>query len=267
MAKEQFFYRENEKHLQLLDEAARQSGVSRGQAFEDLLEMSVCALSGGVMEEQYLAVVKKHSDGKKGKRGVDTLAELFGRLVNSMEDTQNDIKDVLGDLFVGSISYGEGGQYFSPEPICRMMANLTVGEVSDDPQHETKVVSDPCCGSGRMLLAVAELQRHWIFVGQDIDLRCVRMTGINLALRNLYGYVVWGNTFKNEQRLVYHIGLNLRGFIREANLDECPQPVQQAVSAPAEDVVAKDREVASDNPTEKISTENLPIATKQLRLF
>ena len=30
---------------------------------------TVCALSGGRMEDQYLAVVKKHTEGKPGKRG------------------------------------------------------------------------------------------------------------------------------------------------------------------------------------------------------
>ena len=61
MAKEQFFHPESAELLKTLDEAARRSGVSRGQAFEDFLHMTVCSLSGGRMEEQYMAVVKKHS--------------------------------------------------------------------------------------------------------------------------------------------------------------------------------------------------------------
>lgn len=52
-----------------------------------------------------------------------------------------------------------------------------------------------------MLLAVADLKPHWEFVGQDVDLRYVRMTTINLALRNLYGYVVWGNSLGLEKRV------------------------------------------------------------------
>ncbi len=47
MAKESFTYPETGKLLVLLDETAQRSGVSRGQAFEDFLEMSICALSGG----------------------------------------------------------------------------------------------------------------------------------------------------------------------------------------------------------------------------
>lgn len=45
-----------------------------------------------------------------------------------------------------------------------------------------------------MLQAAADLQPRWEFVDQDVDLRCVRMTAINLELRNLYGYVIWGDS-------------------------------------------------------------------------
>ncbi len=100
MAKEQFFYPESAELLKTLDEAARRSGVSRGQAFEDFLQMTVCSLSGGRMEEQYLSVVKKHSHGKPGRRGCDSIAELFAKSVAAMEtdETRGEMKDILGEL-------------------------------------------------------------------------------------------------------------------------------------------------------------------------
>ncbi|HUQ68567.1 MAG TPA: N-6 DNA methylase [Planctomycetaceae bacterium] len=199
MPKESFLYPETQLVFDLIEETSRRSGVSRGQAFEDFLHMSLCALSGGLMEEQYLVTVKKHSDGTKGKRGCDSIAHAFGALVDAMENTR---KDILGDIFQGAITYGEAGQFMTPEPVCQMMARMTI-EGADEKSTGRRTVSDPCCGSGRMLLAVAELQPHWEFVGQDVDLRCVRMTAINFALRNLYGHVIWGNSLKNEKpRLV-----------------------------------------------------------------
>ena len=101
MAKEQFFHSESADILKTLDEAARRSGVSRGQVFEDFLHMSLCALSGGQLEEQYMATVKKHSEGKKGKRGCDAIAQAFAMLVDAMEKTR---QDILGDLFQGGIT-------------------------------------------------------------------------------------------------------------------------------------------------------------------
>ena len=229
MPKEQFQYAETKPVFELIDEASRRSGVSRAQAFEDFLHMSVCSLSGGEMEEQYLATVKKHTEGKPGKRGCDSIAHAFGALIHAMEKTRHDI---LGDLFQGAITYGEAGQFLTPEPICQVMTAMTIGDV-DGKAGEKKTVFDPCCGSGRMLLAAADIQPHWEFIGQDVDLRCVRLTAINLALRNLYGYVIWGNSLGLEKKLVYRTGFNLRGVIREVPLEDCPAPVQRSAVSPS----------------------------------
>ena len=231
MARESFFHAETPKLLTILDEAARRSHVSRGQAFEDFLHMSVCSLSGGQLEEQYMKVVNKHAEGPKSKRGCDSLARLFGEMVSAMEDTRDGMKDVLGDLFQGAITYGEAGQFLTPESITRLMAQLQTADVEVEPDRRP-TVCDPCCGSGRMLLAVAEQNRHWEFIGQDVDLRCVRMTAINLALRNLYGYVIHGNSLGLEKHLVYRTGFNLQGVIKEIPIESCPAPVQQSAAEP-----------------------------------
>ena len=269
MAKEQFFHPESADLLKTLDEAAHRSGMSRGQAFDDFLHMVVCSLSGGRMEQQYLEVVKRHSRGKPGKRGCDSLAELFGRTVAAMEETRDEMKDILGDLFQGAITYGEAGQFFTPEPVGRMMARMMVSDVPEDEQHEVKRVGDPACGSGRLLLAVAEMQRHWTFVGQDIDLRCVRMTAINLALRNLYGYVIWGNSLADEQRLVYRTGYNLTGFLSEVPIGDCPESVRKIVVEPALPAATATALTPPDNPCgSNGEARDEPLCrTNQLRLF
>src|SRR6185436_1496592 len=103
MAKESFLYPETLPVFDLIEETSRRSGVSRACAFEDFLHMSLCSLSGGQMEEQYLATVKKHTEGKQGSRGCDSIARAFGMLVQAMEETR---KDILGDLFQGGITHG-----------------------------------------------------------------------------------------------------------------------------------------------------------------
>ncbi|MBX3452814.1 MAG: SAM-dependent DNA methyltransferase [Planctomycetaceae bacterium] len=105
--------------------------------------MSVCALGHPLMEGDYLRTIAKHTAGPHGKRGVDTLAAMFGNLVMIVEKTRS---DVLGDLFQGSITYGERGQYMTPEPICQMMARMSL------PQEKTglegrRAVCDPLCGA------------------------------------------------------------------------------------------------------------------------
>ena len=119
MPKETFLYRETQPVFDLIEEASRRSGVSRATAFEDFLHMSLCSLSGGQMEEQYLSTVKKHTEGKQGSRGCDSIARAFGVLVDAMEATRNDI---LGDLFQGAISYGDPQTLH--QPTVRPPANL-----------------------------------------------------------------------------------------------------------------------------------------------
>lgn len=171
------------------------------------------------MEEEYLATIAKYTEGQKGKRPVDQLAAAFGKLIAIMEETR---ADILGDLFQGGITYGERGQFFTPTPICDLMAELTAG---DEPGLG-RTINDPCCGSGRMLLAMAKIKPFARFVGQDADLRCVKITAINLALHNLYGHVIWGNSLANERKLIYETGFDGKGVIRVIPIDKAAAPSQ-----------------------------------------
>jgi N-6 DNA methylase len=223
------------------------------------------------MEDQYLEVVRKHSKGKQGKRGCDSLAELYGRAIGAMEQTRGEMVDISGDVYQGSITYGEAGQFFSPMPLARLMASMTIGDVPEEDKYKVRSVADPACGSGRLLLAAAEIQPNWLFVGQDVDLRCVRMCSLNLALRNLYGYVLHGNSLANERRLVYRTGFDLTGFISEVALRDCPEPVQkiavQSFRRPLEGAPTP-TPLDQANHADTVDHEaTLPRRTNQLRLF
>jgi hypothetical protein len=74
----------------------------------------VCALAAETKEAEYLAMFERHKEGNPGKRGCDLMGQMFGARVDAMGKRD----DVLGDLFQGSITYGEGGQYLSPESVC-----------------------------------------------------------------------------------------------------------------------------------------------------
>jgi hypothetical protein len=75
----------------------------------------VSALAAETKGGEYLAILARHTAGKKGHRGADLMGHMFGELVNAMSDSDSDI---LGDLSQGSITYGEAGQYFTPEAVC-----------------------------------------------------------------------------------------------------------------------------------------------------
>jgi hypothetical protein len=207
LAKENFTQRESQAIWNHLEIAAVRSHHNPRQAFEDFLEMSVCSLSGGQMEEDYMKLVPSYSEGEKGRRAIDSFPVAFAALVEAMERTQ---LDILGDLFQGGVTFGENGQFFTPDHLCKIMAQMTMtGEETG------KRIIDPACGSGRTLLAAGDINPNNEFYGIDVDLRCARMTAINLALRNLYGWVVWGNALSSEEWLYYRTGFNLRGGVIE----------------------------------------------------
>lgn len=69
-------------------------------------------------------------------------------------------------------------------------------------------VGDPACGSGALLLAVADCieedglnpSAHMVAQAVDLDIRCVHMTYLNLSLYGIPAVVVCGNTFTLEER-------------------------------------------------------------------
>ena len=230
LAKEQFFYSATPPLFKKLEELSRRSSVSRGQAFEDWLTAMVCALAAETKEDEYLAMVERHKQGKQGQRGIDLMAQMLAELVDAM--SREDI-DVLGDLFQGSITYGEAGQYLSPASIAELLARMSVDPDARPTREQPIYVSDPACGTGRMLLAAAEVNPHLELVGQDLDARCAKICALNIGLRGRYGWVVCGNSLSGETQFAYRIGSffsetpngTRRGVIREVPPEQTPVPV------------------------------------------
>jgi hypothetical protein len=100
LVKESFFHRETQTLFKQLEEVSQRSSLSRGNVFEDFLQVSISALGHPLMEDEYLQTIERHKEGRKGKRGVDKLAEMFGQLVETMEATR---ADIIGDLFQGAV--------------------------------------------------------------------------------------------------------------------------------------------------------------------
>ena len=101
-------------------------------------------------------------------------------------------------------------------------------------------------------------------------LRCVRMCAINLALRNLYGYVIQGNSLADERRLVYRTGFDLSGFISEVPLGDCPEPVQMIVAKQTPPIDSFLESASLHEPrldTDIATEEQLSQPKSQLRLF
>ena len=127
--------------------------------FDDFLEMVICSLSLGAKEDRYHEIVRNYE-----KPDAYLMAEAFGALVIEMDNKGEGLIDGFGDFYMEYLSHGHNGQFFTPEPICDMMARII------NPAGFGERVADCCCGSGRMLLAAAKIKRNSLFFGADVDL-------------------------------------------------------------------------------------------------
>lgn len=155
--------------------------------FDDFLEIVICSLSLGAKEERYHEIVRNYE-----KPDTYLMAEAFGALVIEMDNNGEGLKDGFGDFYMEYLSHGHNGQFFTPEPICDMMARIL------NPAGFGERVADCCCGSGRMLMAAAKIKRESLFFGADIDRTCAMMCVINLCLNGLLGEVCWMDTLMNR---------------------------------------------------------------------
>lgn len=192
------------------------------------LEMS--SISKGKYNDRYMKIIKKYTEGKPGVRAIDHLQRAFSYL---MIETEESGKDVLGEIFQAQITYGEHGQFFTPEHITDVMAQMVgkdVGTkwVQDGKECKKEVMNDPCCGSGRFILSMAKSNPNCYFIGQDLDARCCKMTVLNMFMHDLEGEVRQGDSlaFKIDKRWIIKKG----GFIYE---DDQPRDVRpKAVAKP-----------------------------------
>lgn len=169
------------KFSDILEQLAQR--YSRQIVFSDFLQIIVCALSMGTQEELYFETIKRYE-----KKDLYLLQEAFALLVAEMDNEGEGLKDCLGDYFMEYISGGHNGQYFTPSPICEMLTRITLDA---DSIINQKTVNDCACGSGRMFLAAAKVNRFLFFSGADISRDCCLMALINLCLNNLEGEIIW----------------------------------------------------------------------------
>lgn len=187
------------------------------------------------------------------------MAQLFLDFQLASDNDGNGFYDVLGDLFMDLVSHGRNGQFFTPQPVCDMMARMNYGEDLTD----GKTVCDPACGSARMLLAMAKQNRNLIFYGADNDITCCKMAVLNMVVNTMQGEIAWMNSLTMEHYKSWHIkrflndthylpyffttGKNETQFIQRAIRDD-EGPVNEKVQEPK--VIKSDIKI---KPVEQLS--------------
>jgi type I restriction-modification system DNA methylase subunit len=161
------------------------------KSFDDWLALAVNAFLRH--DEAYMKIMSTYGPREPGKtHPADHFAHALGEWMSAM---QSEPADYLGRVYEEQAVVNKyAGQFFTPESLTELMASITMPDALPD----TAIVSDPACGSGRMLIAGIRRNRYATFLGTDTDLTCVQMTALNCLVRNANSYIVHGNSLSLE---------------------------------------------------------------------
>lgn len=182
------------------------------EVFSDFLEVSAISINNRVdivnkqeREVQYLKTIGKYS-----REHQNLFPELFALLVLTLEYELEvgGPTDILGFLFYELELHNKyKGQFFTPQYVCDMMGKMSFNKNDKIALEKGFItVSEPCCGSGAMILGFAKAVKECgynyckelVVTATDIDLKCVYMCYIQLALYGIPAVVIHGNSITNE---------------------------------------------------------------------
>lgn len=140
---------------------------------------------------------------------LSSYAKMLALLYLEIRKYQDEPRDILGSVYHSlNLNSEWNGQFFTPDNLCRMMAELT-GFISEEDLKKKgyATIQDPACGSGAMFLAQVwamkqrdmEFQTTHLFVGRDNDIRCVWMAYIQLCLYEIPAVVIHGDSITMEE--------------------------------------------------------------------
>ncbi|MGB8191849.1 MAG: N-6 DNA methylase [Chitinophagaceae bacterium] len=203
-----------------LQQLARSSSL--WTVFTDFLDFSLHMMRWlDLKNENFSVLEKKYPQPEQAH----LFAEAYMAIGDIADNEGTGFKDPFGDFYMEHLSNGNNGQFFTPEHICDMIALMQMGtSVKND-----ATVADPCCGSGRMLLAAAKINRNCLFYGADIDLVCCKMTVLNFLLNTLCGEVTWMNTLTMDRWKTWRINkvMDSNGFYRPYYLETIHNPEEE----------------------------------------
>ena len=195
--------------------------------FDDFLTMTLTILcldpKTGLShdEDLYMETIKKYAT--HDLRHV--FPKMFAALINEMEERNGSSEgnDVLGDFYEQNLANKGMGQVFTPWPVCVFMAGITCGERQEN--KERLRIIDPCCGSGRMLLAGSRvLGPFHDYYAIDLDYTCVKMAAINLFLNGVFhGEVMCADALRPDHFIVsYKLSMFPFGAFRITEKEKSP---------------------------------------------
>lgn len=185
-------------------------GDSKGvyKVFNDMVVCCAYALANASdysqdREDRFNSIIEEY-----GEEGKTIFAQILGTLYQ--EYAENSTKDILGEIYEEmNLSNVNKGQFFTPMHICQLMSDICMDKKSINNSIKNQgytTVSDPACGSGRLLYSSYNTllqegvdSNNILLLGADVDIMCCCMTYIQLSLMGASAIVSHQNTLSMEQ--------------------------------------------------------------------
>jgi hypothetical protein len=165
------------------------------KVFPAFLKLTACTLACQTREEEYLDEAKYWK-----KENLKTFAQAMAALILQMEKAP--FTDLLGTYYMNLvISKGaqqHNGEFHTPQEICRLIGGMLTD--SDAlPESGPITICEPACGSGAMILALAEQYgpaniRRLRVTAIDINRMACDMCFINTTLWGIPTHVIHGDS-------------------------------------------------------------------------
>ena len=176
--------------------------------FSDFVELSALSINSAV------EIIKRSEDEKRYKqiqnkypnKAFKIFPELFAELVDELE---SNCSDVLGELFMElDLGSSAKGQFFTPYSLCKATADMALQDMDKIILENGYIsVNEPCVGGGAMIIAIYEIMRREKFnpqkqlmvYAQDLDLKAVYMSYVQLSLLGIPAVIKHMNTLSLEE--------------------------------------------------------------------
>lgn len=158
--------------------------------FANFLDLALSYFSNNMDERQMQL---------RSKVGADiAFRESYKEAITAFGNEAEDYHDPIGDIFMGRISHGDHGQFFTPESISLLMSEIIMG----DKLHDGMTVNDPACGTGRTLLMALKHIRAKGYepklYANDLSMTCAKMTLLNFCINSVDGAVTCGDALRMD---------------------------------------------------------------------
>lgn len=166
------------------------------QVFMDAVEFNALMLSAKTddyrLDERLARAQEICANYKINEQDFKNFKAISDGIYFMLSDMTNHFEDYLGTIYM-EIEAGNknSGQYFTPYNISKFMAMITLGEKPTGEKVFT--LNEPCCGSGGMVIATADVwteqgfnyTNNALVIANDIDRNCVLMSYLQISFTGM----------------------------------------------------------------------------------